>query len=70
MASSTREGAQKPLKPAQEQAEVVACSCEPGIDSVAVASFDPTLTYGVVMAAIAFVDVDAAGLDPSALPAR
>jgi hypothetical protein len=98
------QGAQKPLEPAQEQAEVVAGSGEHSIDAVTVASFEVIAIHpmlglhvandrldrsaathlaadrggdaahlaadpdaellGVVMAAIAFVDMDAAGLDP------
>src|SRR5215471_21243377 len=106
------EGTQKPLEPAQEQAEVVAGSGEYGVDAVAVAAFEiiaphPMLGLDVpndrldrraaahlaadrsgdaahpgsgpgralaadpdaellcvIVAAVAFVDVNAAGLDP------
>ena len=42
------QGAQKPLEPAQEQAEVVAGSGEHGIDAVAVAAFEVIATHPVL----------------------
>jgi len=39
-----QQGAQKPIEPAQEQAEVVAGSGEHGIDAVAVASFQVAIS--------------------------
>src|SRR5215831_21091345 len=41
----TDEGTQKPLEPAQEQAEVVAGNGEHGVDAVAVAAFEVIATY-------------------------